>query len=440
MASRPTDPARAAEPSAASGGVSLRTLTAIRWVAIAGQAATLVAVHYGFGLHIPLVPAFSVVSAAVVLNLWAGVLRPSRLRPTNAEITGYLAFDTVQLSALLYLTGGLSNPFALLLLAPVTVSATILPRRNTAGLCGLSVVCASVIAAWHLPLPPGAAETEPSRLLIFGTWIAVVLGIIFVAAYAGSVAAERRRMGDALNASQLALAKEQRVSSLGALAAAAAHELGSPLATIAVTVKELTREVPADSPFAEDVQILQAEAERCRNILAELGQRSEADDQSPYSELPVSVLVTAAVTKHRVGPAGIQTTAHSDDGSPEPSVRRSPELVHGLGNIIQNAVQFARTGVVIETRWTESAIKIAVLDDGPGFPPAMLDRLGEPYMSSRRGGEHMGLGVFIAQTLLGQTGAQIRFANRRVRGAQVDVTWNRSILEVEAKEQAEAAE
>ena len=438
LSSEPQPPAL--ETAAPPGGVSMRTLTTIRWVAIVGQAATLFIVHYGFGLHIPIGPTFGVVSAAIVLNLWTGVLRPARLRPTDAEILAYLAFDAVQLTALLFLTGGLSNPFALLLLAPVTVSATVLPRRHTAVLCGVAAACASVIAVWHRSLPPGVAETAPTQLLIFGTWVAVVLGIIFVAGYAGSVAAERRRMVEALNASQLALAREQRVSSLGALAAAAAHELGSPLATIAVTAKELTREVPKDSVFAEDVRILQAEADRCRDILAELGQRSEADDNSPYSRLPMSVLVTAAVTQHPAGRASIQTTAESEDGSPEPVVRRSPELIHGLGNIIQNAVQFARASAVVETRWSRAGIHVSVLDDGPGFPPAMLDRLGEPYISSRRGATHMGLGVFIAQTLLARTGGRIRFTNRRERGAQVDVTWNRSMLEVGSEDKVEAAQ
>ncbi len=338
--SRPTNTSSAAPP----GGVSLRTVTAIRWVAIIGQGATLVLVHYGLGLHIPLLPAFSVVSAAVVLNLWAGVLRPARLRPTDAEIMGYLAFDAVQLSALLFLTGGLSNPFALLLLAPVTVSATVLPRRNTAVLCCLAAACASVIAVWHLPLPPGVADTAPTQILILGTWVAVVLGIIFVAGYAGSVAEERRRMVDALNASQLALAREQRVSSLGALAAAAAHELGSPLATIAVTVKELTREVPADSVFADDVRILQVEAERCRNILAELGRRPEADDNSPFSQLPMSVLITSVVAQHQAGPVRVQTAADSEDGLVTTAAYRDAS---GLGRNLAIAVleYFDSTGL-----------------------------------------------------------------------------------------------
>ncbi len=431
---------RPVDSGARRGQISLRTLTTIRWIAIVGQASTLIVVQYGLGLHIPLGSAFAVVGAAVALNLWAGVLRPARLRPTDFEILAYLGFDAVQLSALLFLTGGLANPFALLLLAPVTVSATVLPRRHTAMLCALSAICASVIAVRHLPLPSGVSDVAPSRLLVFGSWAAVVLGVIFVAAYAGSMAAERRRMVDALNATQLALAREQRVSSLGALAAAAAHELGSPLATIAVTAKELAREVPEGDPLAEDVRILLAEAERCRGILAALGERPEADDDSPYSRMPLSVFVAAAVDPHAAGPAHIETLAHSDDGSTEPAVRRSPALIHGLGNIVQNAVQFARSRVEIETRWSESEIRVTILDDGPGFPPAVLDRVGEPYISSRREQEHMGLGIFIAQTLLAQTGGTIAFRNRRVRGAQVDVTWQRAILEVTADERAEAAE
>ena len=420
-------PAGAREPT---GRVGLRALVMIRWVAILGQLAALLVVHYGVGFPLPLPAALAVVGGSVLLNVLLSLRRPGREGLREFEAFLYLGFDILQLSALLFLTGGLTNPFALLIAAPVTISASTLSRRSTTGLSVLAVISASILALWHRPLPHPFNSLDFPSIYIIGAWSAVVVGTIFLAIYVGSVAAERRRIHTALVASQLALALEQRLSSLGALAAAAAHELGSPLSTIAVTVGEMVYQIPPDSPWAEDIRILKVEVERCREILAELGRRpEETDDDSPFSRQALSVFIEAAIAPHDQGATLVEVRRQATDDSEEPVLRRRPEIVHGLASLVQNAVQFAASHVVIQANWDADSVAISIIDDGPGFPPAVLDRIGEPYVSSRHGVDgHMGLGIFIAQTLLEQTGARLTFANRR-RGAQIDVVWHRTNLE-----------
>jgi two-component system sensor histidine kinase RegB len=276
-------------------------------------------------------------------------------------------------------------------------------------------------------------------LYIFGIWAALVLSTMFIAAYAWSVASEARRLRDAYAATQLALAREQRISAVGALAAAAAHELGSPLGTIAVIAKELVRELPSDSPYAEDAALLLSQSERCRTILAELAHQPHADRGEPFTRLPVSALIEAAGASHRAPDIRvIYATASGGAGSggedtravDEPRVPRSPEILHGLGNLIQNAIQFAQREVTVTTFWSENAVHVDITDDGLGFPPSVLARLGEPYLSSRAGVRgHMGLGIFIAQTLLERTGAVLTFENLPEGGAHVAIRWDRANLE-----------
>ncbi|MGE0256430.1 MAG: ActS/PrrB/RegB family redox-sensitive histidine kinase [Alphaproteobacteria bacterium] len=424
-----------------AGRVSLRTLTAIRWIAIAGQIAALVVVRYGLGWALPIAPALAVVAASVLLNLALAFRRPARGRLGDAEAAAYLGFDVLQLAALLYLTGGLTNPFALLVLGPVAVSATVLSRRATAALCALVIACASGLAVRYMPLPwsDGAGPALPD-LYIVGTWAAVAIGTVFLAAYAASVANQGRQMQDALAATQLALAREQRVSALGALAAAAAHELGSPLSTIAVTTKELLREVPADDPIAEDLRMLQTESDRCRDILAELGRRPDAaGGGEPWQEMPLSALVETAARPHRNERVRLAIEKLALDGTPEPAARPSPEFLHGVGNILQNALQFAARNVWVTLAWDAATVRITVRDDGRGFAPAVLDVIGEPYISSR-GGEHLGLGIFIAQTLLAETGGRLACRNARATdarpaGAEVDIVWPRVTLDTAAGQQ-----
>jgi two-component system, sensor histidine kinase RegB len=422
----------ASEPVAGSGRISLRTLVPIRWVAIGGQALTILTVHYVIGFHLPLLPALAAVAASALLNVILIARRQVARQLGERYATLCLGYDILQLAILLYLTGGLQNPFSILILAPVTVAATILSKRPVIMLSVLAVAAISALALGHLPLPwrsgPGPLVFPPE--IVVGTWIALVLATVFIAGYTWSVAQDARRLRDAVAATQLALAREQRVSAVGALAAAAAHELGSPLATIAVVARELAHELPPDSPHAEDAALLLSQTERCRHILAELSQRPEEDGGSPYARLPISVLVEAAAAPHQQRGVRLIFAAAGAPAEDEPQVRRSPEILHGLHNLIQNAVQFARREVTVTTFWDRATVTVEIADDGPGFLLHLLGRLGEPYLSTRAGAaDHMGLGIFIAQSLLERSGARLAFDNLEEGGAHVAISWNRANLE-----------
>jgi len=411
------------------GRVQLRTIALIRWVAIAGQATALLVVHFGLGFELPIGPALFTVGASALLNIALAPRRPAtRVDERGAAL--YLAFDIAQLGVLLYLTGGLENPFAFLLLAPVAVSATVLSRASTLALCALALVSISIIAIWHLPLPWRGAPPQLPPIYVFGIWVALAIGVLFFAAYTWRVAEDARHLSQGLAATQLALAREQQTSAVGALAAAAAHELGSPLGTIAVISGEIAHELPDDSPIAEDAELLMSEVGRCRDILAGIASRP-SDDAHPFSRVPLSHVVQLAADRHTAKGIALRLDAAPSgaEAGPEPLIPVASAMLHGLGNLIQNALQFARGTVSIELGWDLHEVSVTIVDDGPGFPPGVLERIGEPYISQRAGtGDHMGLGIFIAQTLLRQTGAELGFSNRAGGGAVVAVRWDRAIL------------
>jgi len=429
------DLARAHQGGGTDVTVSLRKLVLIRWIAVTGQAATVLAVRYGFGFDVKIEAALTAVAISAVLNIVATLSHRGSARLGDREASFYLAYDTLQLGVLLFLTGGLQNPFAILMLAPVTVSATILSRASVIWLSILTVAALSFLALVHMPLPARSDMIlHPQPLYVLGLWTALVSSTVFIAGYTWSVAEEARRLRDAFAATQLALAREQRISALGGLAAAAAHQLGSPLATIAVVAKELVRDLPADSPYAEDAELLLSQSERCRTILAELARGGEGEEGGAFTRLPVSALVEAAGEPH--GSPGVTVTYTAESGGDdagdavaEPLVAPSPEIMHGLGNLIQNAAQFARREVTVTTSWTEDTVAVDIVDDGPGFAPQVLARIGEPYISGRSGeSQHMGLGIFIAKSLLERTGATLAFANAPHGGAEVVVEWRRAEL------------
>jgi len=411
--------------------VQLRTLVLIRWVAIVGQMATLLVVYYGLGFDLPLFATMITVSASAIVNLAAQFIGGSR-RVSEKGAAGYLAFDIVQLTILLNLTGGLGNPFAFLLLAPVAISATVLSLSSTIILSFLALISITTLSIYHLPLPGQGPLPQLPTIYVLGVWTALAIGIMFFASYTWRVAQAARELSDGLFATQQALAREQRLSAMGAIAAAAAHDLGSPLGTIAVVSRELSRDLPEDSPIADDVALLLTEINRCRDILAALAHNPEGDD-APFSEVPVSAVVEMATTRHQID--RISTVFNTmpidvDGKSNEPVIGYIPEIIHGIGSLAQNAIQFANSEVILSTTWSNNFVNVSIADDGPGFSPFVLDRIGEPYISLRVSQDgHMGLGIFIAQTLLERTGAELSFSNRREGGAVVEIQWPRDMLE-----------
>ena len=332
----------------------------------------------------------------------------------------------------------------------MVVSASSLSRPSTLLLSFLAILATTANYFWHLPLPWSDGSFDLPQIYKVGLWVSITLAVVFISGYVSSLAGESRRMGDALTATQLALSREQRLSSLGGLAAAAAHELGSPLGTIAVVVKEMQRELPADlpddSPLREDLTLLQEEVDRCKKILSELAARPKEDSgDSPYNRLPLLGLLEAAVANLPRNDKELEiliNPAESEDPQIQPVVQRSPEILHGMGTLIQNGLQFARTKVEAQLYWDPNSIRVTITDDGPGFNENILNDLGSPYLSTggrdSRGRDslHMGLGVFIAKTLLAHSGATITFTNAQQaggnaqqRGAQVTITWPRERIE-----------
>jgi two-component system sensor histidine kinase RegB len=436
-----------AQGAGASGRVRLRTLSNLRWLAVAGQSAALFLVYFALGYSLPILYCAIAIAVSAALNVVLAVRYPPAHRLTNREATFYLAFDVLQLAALLYLTGGITNPFALMFVGPVVIAATTLNLGNVLILAGLAFVSASLIGVVHRPLPwpPGEALLLP-QLYQAGIWMALVIGIGFTSVYAWRIASESARMSAGLAATQLALSREHRLAALGALATAAAHELGTPLGTIAVVARELERALPENSTEVEDVRLLRDQAERCRAIIARLANPEEAL-LGATARLPLGAFLDDIAMPHRGEDLEIRiTVSPPKTEGPVPQVWRAPELLHGLGNIIENAADFANSLVAIHANWDEQFLHISVADDGPGFAPEIFEALGEPYITSRPGHhalgetelgpvgaldqhEGMGLGFFIAKILLEQTGGLVKADNPQGGGAQVTIRWPRGVID-----------
>ncbi|MGU3574285.1 ActS/PrrB/RegB family redox-sensitive histidine kinase [Brucellaceae bacterium C25G] len=410
----------------------LTTLVRIRWLAMAGQTAAVMFVAFYLHFPFPIGTCVALIALSAWLNLFLSFRYTVSHRLSPAAASFVLGFDVLQLAGLLYLTGGLQNPFTILMIVPVIISATSLPMLHTLLLGGLVTSCTSFLAFYHLGLPwyPDTVLELPF-LLVAGIWSAVISTLIFTGVYAYRIAEESRQLGDALAATELVLQREHHLTALDGLAAAAAHELGTPLATIALVVKEMQRSHAKDLALSEDIQLLQSQTQRCREILQRLTSLS-SENEEHMSRMPLSSLIEEVVAPHRNFGIDLEVVCRAGE-KPEPVVRRNPGLLYGLGNLIENAVDFAQEQAIVSWSWNQTEVSVIIQDDGHGFKPEILERIGEPYTTSRDSGQHgggLGLGLFIAKTLLERSGADISFHNRSNpgQGAEIRVVWPRDIL------------
>lgn len=413
--------------------VRLDTILRLRWLAVLGQLAAVFIVSQGLNFDFAVVPCLVIIGLSAMINLAVQtIFNPmQRLEPVYAA--ALLALNIVELAGLLYLTGGLQNPFSFLFLAPVLISATALPVRMTMALGFVAVACASNLAFYHEPLPWDADDPLVlPRIYLFGVWLSITLAIGVTSLYAFQVTEEARKLSDALAATELVLTREQHLTQLDGLAAAAAHELGTPLSTIFLIARELEKSVP-EGPLSADLKTLREQATRCRDILAKIAQLSASG--APFDRMKLSLLIEEVVAPHRDFGVDIKVRIAISPTS-EPVGARNPAILYGVGNILENAVDFARETVEVNAWWNGETVEIVISDDGPGIAPDMLKRIGEPYVSRRPSADEgvrrgMGLGIFIARTLLERTGARVSFSNRTFpdHGAVVQIVWPRSRFE-----------
>ncbi len=434
-----------------SNRLRLQTLVRLRWLAVAGQAIAVISVHFGLGFPLPLGLCLAAIAASAWLNIYLSIRYRANLRMRNRYAAMLLAYDILQLAVLLYLTGGLQNPFSFLFLVPATVSASTLPMKYTIPLVALTLAVATILAFGHLPLP--WTPEEPFNLSVTytgGIWAALVCGLCFLGMYVWRISEETKRMSEALAATEMVLAREQQLSALDGLAAAAAHELGTPLATMALVARELKRDLGDDPTHGEDLDLLISQANRCREILSTLTLRDDPEDKV-FGRMKLSVMLEEIADPLRGGDTAIAISADFeeaalDEGRSEPMVERNPGVLYGITNLVDNAIDFAGNAVNIAARWDHDTVSITIVDDGPGFAQEVIDKLGEPYVTTRSGhwmseiaadGEHegMGLGFFIAKTLLERSGAVVAMANRTHpdHGAIVRIVWPRDDIDAERR-------
>lgn len=430
--------------------IRLRTIILLRWGAIFGQLAALLVTRQVYNLNLEYGLCLLVIGTSVIGNLVATFVFPENKRLSEVENLLMVLFDLVQLCLLLYLTGGLHNPFSILVVGPVTVSAMALTGRSTLFIGSIAIALVTILTEYYLPLKTADGfHLKIADLFVFGQWLAIVIAIVFLGIYSRWIATELHTMSDALQATQMALAREQKLTDLGGVVAAAAHELGTPLATIKLTSSELAEDLEDWPELAEDARLIREQADRCRDILRSMGRAGK--DDLHMRQAPFTTVIEEAAEPHmgRGRTVHFDFAAEEDSDADAPAILRKPELIHGIRNLVQNAVDFASANVWIEGRWSADRIALRIMDDGRGYAPQVIGRIGDPFVRRRRGTsdvgqrpgyEGMGLGLFIAKTLLERTGAELSFANgadhfglfgdRPERtGAIVEVVWPRRKLD-----------
>ncbi len=408
-----------------------KTLVNLRWIAIIGQIIAINVVFMFLKLELPISLAYLVIFLGITSNLYLQFgIKTVRLRDFYASF--FLLLDLIQLFLLLYLTGGISNPFSILLIAPTIVSSTFLSLGTTIILGLTTIFFLFLLTIFHYPLP-GIHEnafTFPDFYLI-GFFIAIIIGLIFLSYFGVRFSGETKKRSEALYKLQEILAKEYELESLGGQAAAAAHSLGTPLATISVVAKELKKEIGNKKEYSKDIDLLISQTKRCSEILKKISKKQIKEDQF-FSFVTLEDLINEIIDSfNETSSKKIRLISTNDKN--KINIKRSPEIVYGLRNFIGNAVKFSKDEIHILLNSDEKKLEVIINDDGPGFPEDVIEILGEPYIKSKSedviSNSGLGLGTFLGKTLLERQFATLSFSkNRKLGGASVKITWSVNIL------------
>ena len=404
-----------------------KTLIILRWIAITGQLTAINLVYFYLGLKFPILEAHLIILLGFATNIFLQFkIKTIQLRDFYASL--FLTYDLVQLSILLYLTGGISNPFSILMIIPTIVSSTFLSMGTTIILGFFTIIFLFMLTIFHYPLPGihDDSNTFP-KLYLTGYFIAIIIGLIFLSYFGIRFSGESKRRSDAVNKLQQAIAKEYELESLGGQAAAAAHSLGTPLATINVVATELKKEMGNDKNFSKDIDLLISQTKRCGEILKKISKKQIKEDEF-FSKTNIEDLLEEIINSFKeTSSKNIKFLAKEDKN--KFSFQRSPEIIYGIRNFLGNAVKFSVSKVEVILSSNEKDIEILIKDDGPGFPDDIIEILGEPYIKSKSSqissNAGTGLGTFLGKTLLERSGARLYFLNdRNKNGAIVKINWN----------------
>ena len=402
------------------------TLTILRYMALFGQFIAINIVFFYLDLKFPIKESYVIILIGLLTNLFLQFkIKVNQLKDSYASL--FLLYDLFQLSALLYLTGGILNPFSILMIIPTIVSSTFLSMGTTIILGLITSFLLFIISFTHLPLPGLDSNifAVPNYYTI-GILISILIGLIFLSYFGIRFAGETKKRSEALNKLQEVISKEYELESLGGQAAAAAHSLGTPLATIAVVAKELKKEIGNDKNFSKDIDLLISQTKRCSDILKKISKKQIEKDKF-FSSVKLEDLLQEILNSFKeTSSKDINLVLDNDKNKID--IKRSPEMIYGLRNFIGNAIKFSTTTVKIELVSNEKKIEILINDNGPGFPDDVIEILGEPYIKSKSSeineNAGTGLGTFLGKTLLERRGAKLLFANLKKRGARVTISFD----------------
>lgn len=409
--------------------ITLETLINIRWIAVIGQFFTVSFVYYGLKFKFPYIETLILISISVLINIFLEFNKTKFLTISNFYATISIFYDLVQLILLLFITGGLSNPFSILIIVPTTISVTYLSRGSSQFIIICSIIFSTIIAFYHMPLPaPKDDILVLPKYYEIGMWLSLAIGIIFLGNYAYQLGRDNRVRASALNKLEEELTNEKVVNSVGGMAAAAVHELATPLATISLIGKELQKQFTNNKKVKDDINLLINQASRCSSILKDIALRKQ-QDEFIYNVSPkelVNEIVYSIENKFNK-----EINIINQSLNKRIIIKKKTEISYAIRNFIENAIKFSKKKIDIEINQNKKNTIITINDDGDGFDDDIILNLGQPYLSSnnvKKSKQGMGLGVFISKSLLERCYAKVVFCNIKNSGASIKISWTNSQL------------